>query len=945
MKKILSLILVFAGLFVLGLHEVNAEVKTVPFEVDILLDGENQAKQELDGEYGGTYSLDTLPEGYEFEFWVVNGFKKDYAADHEFLITENMKLQAVFTKDKHAVLFVDTNGKLVKALYVSNAETILAPEVQLSKPGYVLSADAWKDQNGQSLASEATESLVYTAQYERANDTLFDVLVVGAEPNDPTGEYKLNAVVIAEASIEDFTHWEEDGKVVSYDKNYAFTVVQDREIEAKTGGTVQPLVTMTTNLELRDGHETYLGQFFLPEGYELVEYGFLGSDKVEVLTHETNGVTVIPSNNYNAMTKEFVRSFVDGTFVSLRAYVVAKYEGELVYVYSDRNQVSYQSYIFDSGFEDSTKGSYSSADITINGHDFTLSDALIGSDNNDKKNGSKSVRIQNTGYILSKEKFSKLTQITLTYGEYGTDGDATLNIDVSTDGTNWVNIGTENITSAFVTKSFNIPQNLLDKELFIKVSKTGGKRVNIDDLKFSSMLNTNLYEINIRYDDVEVKNFVGNNGYLNTDSINKVGHNLVGLFSDQEFTKPFNLSTPIKEHLNLYAKWEKNTYTVIFNTNGGSQVTRFDVLFGEQIARPENPTKEHYTFDGWYLNEELTGEEYVFGTMPANDVRLYAKWVLNNYTISFNTMGGNEIADLVAPYLSEIHAPENPTFEDKVFVGWYLNEELVGEQYVFNTMPGENITLYAKWADASETVEVTFDLNYEGSPKPEVISHISGELVTMPVEPTRDGYTFLGWYIDENGQNSFNENESISQNITIYAKWEILRIESILIQSDFGTTDKDGSNNFTTQFTHLVNNGSLDPNGSGTKSWNFKGAGFNGAQWDYIRMGGKAASTLEGAQVFLGTNFKVEANISKIEIDIVALDSATGDEIIYLQTADSLTGTWTNVTNQKTFIGTLTFENLNISNKYIRFVIVRGSTGSNNKGTDIKTITFYGFPQ
>ncbi len=162
----------------------------------------------------------------------------------------------------------------------------------------------------------------------------------------------------------------------------------------------------------------------------------------------------------------------------------------------------------------------------------------------------------------------------------------------------------------------------------------------------------------------------------------------------------------------------------------------------------------------------------------------------------------------------------------------------------------------------------------------------------------------------------------------------------ILNQSDFGETD--GWGNYGERTDQAIEHGEEDPNPSGNSSWDLNGGNVNNTGWDYIRMGGKAASTKEGLQVYLKTNFTFEVEIKEIIIDIVGLDSASGNETIWLQTSTD-GESWTDVTSKEiTAVGDLVFDNLTIaSGNYFRFVIVRGSTSS-NKGTDIKTITFKG---
>ena len=116
---------------------------------------------------------------------------------------------------------------------------------------------------------------------------------------------------------------------------------------------------------------------------------------------------------------------------------------------------------------------------------------------------------------------------------------------------------------------------------------------------------------------------------------------------------------------------------------------------------------------------------------------------------------------------------------------------------------------------------------------------------------------------------------------------------------------------------------------------------MHNTEWDYIRMGGKDASTEASPKVYLQTKFTFASQVTRIVINIVALDSADGNETVYLQTSTNGTN-WVTVASKTTLIGDLEFDELNIAQgSYFRFVFGRASTTS-NKGTDVKTISFFG---
>ena len=137
------------------------------------------------------------------------------------------------------------------------------------------------------------------------------------------------------------------------------------------------------------------------------------------------------------------------------------------------------------------------------------------------------------------------------------------------------------------------------------------------------------------------------------------------------------------ENVTITAKWKVNSYTITFDTAGGSAVAPITQNYGTAITAPTNPTREGYTFIGW--------DKAIPTTMPAENVTVTAKWKVNQYTITFDTAGGSEIAPITQDYGTAITAPSNPTREGYTFIGW--------DKAIPATMPAENITLKAKWKD------------------------------------------------------------------------------------------------------------------------------------------------------------------------------------------------------------------------------------------------------
>ena len=155
-------------------------------------------------------------------------------------------------------------------------------------------------------------------------------------------------------------------------------------------------------------------------------------------------------------------------------------------------------------------------------------------------------------------------------------------------------------------------------------------------------------------------------------------------------------SDKVTDNITLYAKWAANTYTITFDTAGGSEIAPITQDYGTAITVPADPTREGYTFKGW--------DKEIPETMPTENITVKAQWEINQYTIAFDTAGGSEIAPITQDYGTAITAPADPTREGYTFIGW--------DREIPATMPAENITLKAKWKDIEKpTGEIIIGTN------------------------------------------------------------------------------------------------------------------------------------------------------------------------------------------------------------------------------------------
>ena len=221
-------------------------------------------------------------------------------------------------------------------------------------------------------------------------------------------------------------------------------------------------------------------------------------------------------------------------------------------------------------------------------------------------------------------------------------------------------------------------------------------------------------------------------------------------------------SEPTADTIKCSAKWTANTYTVTFDSTGGSEVTTktIDVLYSEQLGDMPVPIRTGYFFRGWYdapVEGKCYGNSDGKGTSrydKTENCTLYAQWEINRYTITFDTAGGSEIAPITQDYDTAITAPADPTREGYTFIGWDME--------IPTTMPAENMTVTAQWEINRYTI--TFDT--AGGSEIASITQDYGTAITTPADPTREGYTFIGW------DREIPETMP-AENITLKARWEI----------------------------------------------------------------------------------------------------------------------------------------------------------------------------
>lgn len=199
--------------------------------------------------------------------------------------------------------------------------------------------------------------------------------------------------------------------------------------------------------------------------------------------------------------------------------------------------------------------------------------------------------------------------------------------------------------------------------------------------------------------------------------------------------------------------------------NGDPTVTKFidndkNSKFAELV--PE-PTKENYTFAGWYNGDE----KFDFTTVPTGDVTLTAKWTANDYYVSFVTEHGDPPTSQNVKYNGTANDPGKLSAEGYTFDDWYT-DDTYSTKFDFTKPITSNTTVYAKWT--ANDYEVSFITEHSDAPASQNVKY--NETAKDPGKLTAEGYTFDGWYTDDTRTKEFDFSTPITGDTKVYAKWK-----------------------------------------------------------------------------------------------------------------------------------------------------------------------------
>ena len=261
----------------------------------------------------------------------------------------------------------------------------------------------------------------------------------------------------------------------------------------------------------------------------------------------------------------------------------------------------------------------------------------------------------------------------------------------------------------------------------------------------------------------------------------------------------YDLSTPITSDMNIEGKYVKipvvSTLTVKFDSKGGTSVKSQSVKSGETVTEPTDVTYEGFILDGWYLNNKV----YDFSTPVTKSITLVAKWKedpeVKRFTVKFDSDGGSKVSDQKVIENKQAAEPKAPTKAGYKFVEWDLDNK----KYDFKTKVTKDITLKAKWEEAVQYT-VTFDT--QGGSKINSVKVAKGAKVTKPKDPTKSGYKFDMWILDNA---EFDFNTPINENITLVARYSAVTVTPTPTPKPTATPTPTPAGNYTITMTKVDN--------------------------------------------------------------------------------------------------------------------------------------------
>ena len=246
-----------------------------------------------------------------------------------------------------------------------------------------------------------------------------------------------------------------------------------------------------------------------------------------------------------------------------------------------------------------------------------------------------------------------------------------------------------------------------------------------------------------------------------------------GWYLDSAFSTQITaISAATAGNLTLYAKWEPVSYTVSYVLNGGTNAAGnpSQYAYGTSTAL-QNPSKEYFTFAGWYLDPAFSTQITAISAATAGNLTLYAKWTPCKYTVTYELNGGQNSVDNPTAYAyGESYTLADPVSGPGVFQGWYLDSNYTMPVTQIKATDSGNMTLYAKWE--MQVYSITYVLDGGKNSPRNPSEYTTGTAITLQNASSKLYHSFGGWYLDSNFETQVTEIPADSTgDLTLYGKW------------------------------------------------------------------------------------------------------------------------------------------------------------------------------
>ncbi len=257
---------------------------------------------------------------------------------------------------------------------------------------------------------------------------------------------------------------------------------------------------------------------------------------------------------------------------------------------------------------------------------------------------------------------------------------------------------------------------------------------------------------------------------ISEPTVLKEGYEFEGWWTSLDGGSEFDFSKPVHSNITLYARWtpaSSKTIMVTWADYDGTVLKTESVTVGSVPEYSGNTpmraddASASYSFSGWSPAVSAVTEDVTY-------TATYAK-AAKTYDVTFYTDGGSMVKSQKVKYGDTATKPSDPTKTDCTFAGWHIGSSN-GPLFDFRTKITESMVLYAQWTPVPIATYTVFFDACNGTPIAKQTVQ-SGKQATIPSDPVKTGFSFLGWFTSVSGGLQFDFSTPITADVRLYAHW------------------------------------------------------------------------------------------------------------------------------------------------------------------------------